>query len=96
VDNWYADYIANAVHCELATVGKLNPENIAWAVPKGRPLKNRLNNALSEMKKSGELESLKNMWWQGKCTSASDSHRATLVTFVTIVHILVLSMTSLF
>ena len=95
LDNWYADYFANTQHCELATIGKLDVEDVAMAVQKGSSLKNRINNALSAMKTSGEFSELRNKWWQGRCTSASDSHRATLVMFVTIVNIIVLCMTSL-
>ena len=63
------------------------------AVSKGNPLKNRMDRALSAMKNKGELESLKTTWRQGSCTNASDTHRATLVTLVNIVVIIVPSMT---
>ena len=96
MDDWYAEYIVNTQHCELAMIGNFNPLDVAMAVRKGSALKNRLDIALNGMKKGREFNSLKRNWWQGKCTSASDSQRANLVTYVIIVHALILSLTSLY
>ena len=96
LDNWYAEYMVNVEYCELGTIGKLNQWEVAMAVTKGSPLKKRMDDALTEIKKSGEFDRLRTTWWRGRCTSASDTHRASLVTFVTIVAILVLSTTSLY
>ena len=96
VNKWYAEYIVNKQPCKLAMVGKFREADVGFAVANGSPLKERMDKALSELKKSGEVESLKRKWWKRVCVSASDTHRANLVTFVTIVFILVLSMTTLY
>ena len=95
ITSWKADYIINSEHCELTTVGKLHVREVALAVPKGSIWLSTFDECLAKLKKSGDFEALMEKWWQvGQCTvSASASHRATAVTFVTIVGLLVKSMT---
>ena len=96
VDDWSAFYNANKEPCELTYAGSIDKQMLAMAVPKGHPVKKRIDLALSALKKSGEFEELRQKWFTTGCTSASDTHRATLVTFITIAFILVLSMPLLY
>ena len=96
VNQWYAEYIVNTEPCNLAMVGKFREADVGFAVANGSPLKQRMDKAMAELKKNGEIDSLKSKWWPKQCIGASDTHRVNLVTFVTIVFILVLSMTSLY
>ena len=73
LDYWDVEYHINQELCELAMVGSF-----------GNPLNRRMDKALSAMKNKGALELLKRTWWQGSCTDASDTHRPTLVTLMSI------------
>jgi len=96
VDNWYAEYMINKPVCELAMIGVFGKEDSCIAVSKEGGMKKRLDKAISEMIKSGDFDAIKKKWWPKQCASASVTHRATFVTFVTIVVILELSVTSLY
>ena len=96
VDDWSALYNENKEPCELTSVGSFDKQMLAMAVPKGHPVKTRIDLALLELKKSGEFETIRQKWFPTDCTSASDTHRATLVTFITTAFILVLSMPLLY
>ena len=96
LDSWYAEYVINKPVCELSMVGEFNKKDACLAVTKGGPWKDRIGNALSELKKNGEFESIWSKWWPKQCSGASATHRATLVMFVAIFVILELFMSSLY
>ena len=96
LDSWYAAYVINKPVCELSMIGQFNKMDACLGVTKGGPWKDLIGNALSELKKKGEFESIRSRWWPKHCTGASVSHRATLVMFVAIFVILELSMSSLY
>ena len=99
-EDTYAMYYGNRQPCDYRMVGNFHPSATGWAVKKGHKLLPAINKALTELNSTGEIQRMVDKWWKGDCpeegsgTETSGSDRVALVTFGTIVFVLVLSITS--
>ena len=99
-ENMYAVYEASKPPCDLNYAGEFHPSFTSWAIKKGHKMRPAIDDALKKLNETGQLTELRAKWWKSSCVektkTTSGSDRIALVTFDTIVFVLVLSMTSLY